>query len=100
MLRPSKPILNNRIFWDVNVDNLDYNAKASFVIERVFERGDVEDIRQVRRYYGDDVVTNALLNAKYLQLPTVYLAAAVTSRPLTDFRCYKSRQSNPEHWRY
>ncbi len=44
-----KPIFNKRIFWDVNFDKMDYDAKANFVIERVFERGDVEDIRQCRR---------------------------------------------------
>jgi hypothetical protein len=47
------PVFNRRIFWDVNFDTLDIDAKASFVIEKVFERGDVEDIRQCRRYYGD-----------------------------------------------
>ena len=96
----NKPIFNKRIFWDVNFDKLDYDGKASFIIERVFERGDVEDIRQCRRYYGDEKVRQALLNAKFLHLPTVYLAAAVIDRPLTDFRCYKPRLSNPEHWRY
>jgi hypothetical protein len=37
-----KPIFNKRIFWDVNFEQIDYDAKANFVIERVFERGDVE----------------------------------------------------------
>lgn len=44
-----KPIFAKRIFWDVNFEQIDYDAKANFVIERVFERGDVEDIRQCRR---------------------------------------------------
>ena len=43
------PVFNKRIFWDTHFGNIDYNAKALFVIERVFERGDVEDIRQCRR---------------------------------------------------
>jgi hypothetical protein len=43
------PVFNRRIFWDVNFDTLDYDNRARFVIERVFERGDVEDIRQCRR---------------------------------------------------
>lgn len=90
-----KPIFNKRIFWDVNFDKIDYNAKANFVIERVFERGDVDDIRQCRRYYGDEKVTNALLNAKYLPVHILHLAAAVIDRPLTDFRCYKLRQLTP-----
>ena len=90
-----KPIFNKRIFWDVLFENIDYDAKANFVIERVFERGDVDDIRNCRRYYGDEKVTTALLNAKFLPEATMYLASAVINRPLKDFRCYTLRQLNP-----
>ncbi|MBK9983030.1 MAG: hypothetical protein IPP15_11505 [Saprospiraceae bacterium] len=90
-----KPVFNKRIFWDVVFENIDYDTKANFVIERVFERGDVEDIRNCRRYYGDEKVTEALLNAKFLPEHTMYLASAVINKPLNDFRCYILRQSNP-----
>ncbi|WP_446698918.1 DUF6922 domain-containing protein [Algoriphagus sp. NF] len=46
-----KQVFDKRIFWDVNFENLDYDKKYKFVIERVFERGDVPDIRNCRRYY-------------------------------------------------
>jgi hypothetical protein len=92
---PEKPNLDKRIFWDVHFEKLDYDTRASFVIERVFERGDVEDIRQCRRYYGDEKVREVLLRAKFLPLPSLYLASAVIDRPLEDFRCYTFRQSNP-----
>ena len=95
-----KPIFNKRIFWDVNFEVLDYDAKANFVIERVFERGDVEDIRQCRKYYGDKKITEVLLNAKYLPERSMYLAAAVIDKPITDFRCYKLRRLNPELYPY
>lgn len=95
-----KPIFHKRIFWDVDFEKLDYDAKANFVIERVFERGDVPDIRNCRRYYGDEKVTSALLNAKFLPEITMYLASAVIDRPLKDFRCYKLRQSNPTLFPY
>jgi hypothetical protein len=49
MDQKGKPIFNKRIFWDVNFEQIDYDNKANFVIERVFERGDVEDIRKCRR---------------------------------------------------
>ena len=95
-----KPIFARRIFWDVNFEQLDYDAKANFVIERVFERGDVEDIRQCRRYYGDEKVTKALLKAKYLPLHTIHFASAVIDKPLEEFRCYIQRQLNPELFPY
>jgi len=96
----AKPIFHRRIFWDVDFDKLDYDAKANFVIERVFERGDVDDIRQCRRYYGDEKVTTALLNAKYLTEQTIYLAAAVIGRELNEFRCYILRQSSQKLYPY
>jgi len=95
-----KPIFNKRIFWDVNFEQIDYNAKANFVIERVFERGDVEDIRQCRRYYGDKKITSALLGAKFLPLHTIYFASAVIDKPINEFRCYTLRQLNPELFPY
>jgi hypothetical protein len=95
-----KPQFHPRIFWDVDFTKLDYDAKAGFVIERVFERGDVADIRECRRYYGDENVTAVLLNAKYLPERRLYLASAVTGKPLNDFRCYILRQSNPGLYPY
>ncbi len=95
-----KPIFNKRIFWDVVFENIDYDAKANFVIERVFERGDVDDIRTCIRYYGDEKVREALLKAKFLPMTTMYLASAVIDRPITDFRCYTLRQLNPTLFPY
>lgn len=99
-MQKDKPVFEKRIFWDVDFEKLDYDRKANFIIERVFERGDVEDIRNCRRYYGDEKVAYALLNAKFLPEMTIYLAAAVIDRPLEDFRCYRLRQLNPELFPY
>lgn len=90
-----KPVFNKRIFWDVEFEHIDYDAKSTFVIERVFERGDVDDIRNCRRYYGDSKVTEVLLNAKFLPETRMYLASAVINKPLKDFRCYTLRQLTP-----
>ena len=79
---------------------MDYEGKASFIIERVFERGDVPDIRACRRYYGDERIRLALTKAKWLSLRTICLASAIFGNELTDYRCYITAQSNPEHWTY
>lgn len=96
----AKPIFQKRIFWDVNFELLDYDVKYSFIIERVFERGDVEDIRQCRRYYGDEKIKFVLTKAKWLPLKSMTLACAILGNELTDYRCYNLAQSNPGLWRY
>lgn len=89
------PTFDRRIFWDVDHERMDMDAKWRFVIERVFERGDVEDIRQCRRYYGDDKVRTALLEAKFLPEHRLSLASAVVDEPLESFRCYMLKRSHP-----
>lgn len=100
MPEKSKPVFHKRIFWDVDFENIDYDSKYKFVIERVFERGDVEDIRNCRRYYGDAKVSEVLLSTKFLPETRMYLASAVINKPVSEFRCYKLRQSNPTLFPY
>ena len=96
----TKPIFDKRIFWDVDSEKMDYDAKAQFIIVRVFERGDIEDIRQCRRYYGNELVKKSLLEAKYIMQGSLHLAAAVIDEPIENFRCYKLQQLNPTLYPY
>jgi len=100
MQKPAKPYDNKRIFWDVDSEKLDFEKKASFIIERVFERGDVEDIRMCRRFYGDEKIALILLNAKWLMPQTVYLASALFNNKPQDYRCFKQIQLSQAHFLY
>jgi hypothetical protein len=100
MTKPDKPFYDKRIFWDVDSDKMDVHSKANFIIERVFERGDVEDIRYCRRFYGDEKIKFALEKAKWLSLSTIYLATALFDNKLTDYKCYTQILSNPLHFQY
>lgn len=84
--------LTERIFWDVDYNKLDPKNDFSFIIERVFDRGDVEDIRECRRYYDHELVTKVLLKAKYISKYRLHLASAVIDKQLNAFRCHTSQQ--------
>lgn len=94
------PVFEKRIFWDVNFETLDYDNKASFLIERVFEPGDVQDILNCRRYYGDEQVKQVLMEAKWLSLETIYLSAAIFNNKLADYRCYNTQQLSQTPFAY
>ncbi len=95
-----KPQFDKRIFWDVNFEKLDIDAKADFVIARVFERGDIEDIRQCRRYYEAQKIEQIILNVKFLPEHRMQLAAVIINHDITELKCYKNRQLNPELYPY
>ncbi len=99
-MHKQKPVFDKRIFWDIPFENLDYDDKVSFIIERVFERGDVEDIRQCRRYYGDEKICKVLTNAKWLSLQTIYLACALFENHLIDYKCYNTAQLTTNYFQY
>ena len=90
-----KPILAKRIFWDTDFNKLDYEKNANSIIERVFDRGDIDDLRQVRRFYGDEKVIEALTSAKYLFDETINFCSGIFDIPKEKFRCYLLKQSNP-----
>ncbi len=94
-MKLTKPLLAKRIFWDTNFENLDYDKNYRSIIERVFDWGDIDDIRQVRRYYGDKKVIEALTTAKYLFDETIHFCAGIFEIPKENFRCYILKQSNP-----
>lgn len=91
-----KPIFEKRLFWDVDFEKLEYDAQPNWIIERVFERGDVEDIRQCRRYYGDDKIREIIVNSKTISNKRVYLFSAILDVPIQKFKCYILQQLTPE----
>ena len=95
-----KPNLQRQIFWDVDFDKIDYQTNFQFVITRAFERGDVDDIRAVRTFYGDEKVINVLKSAKYLFYHTFSLVKNMFQLKETDFRCYTLNRSKGVPWGY
>ncbi len=61
-----KPVFNKPNFGNIEFEKIDYDKNTKFVIQRVFERGDVPDIRECRSYYGIYKTTDTLSNAHYL----------------------------------
>ena len=61
------------LFWDVRKEDIDLDAHAQYVIQRVLEYGLLGDWNLIKSYYG---------------LPT----------PKEQFRCYTWKQLNPQPW--
>lgn len=91
---------NHRLFWDVNLNQIDLKKHDKFIIVRIFERGDVEDIRQCRRFYSAEKIKSALLTTKHFLTTRLHLAAAIIDEPIEKFRCYTTQQSNPQRFPY
>ena len=63
--KPDLTKFRKTLFWDTTFDRIDFTAHSRYVINRVFERGNEEEIQEVIHFYGRDVILgNINLNAK------------------------------------
>ena len=57
---PELSKIRKTLFWDTTFDRIDFTAHSRYVINRVFERGNEEEIQEVIRFYGIDTILENL----------------------------------------
>ena len=60
---PNLSILRKSLFWDTNIHQIDWNKQYKAVINRIFERGNEEEKKEIERFYGNRKV-RAVLNSQ------------------------------------
>ena len=84
----NKPRLTNFGFWDVDLQKLDFDKYAKFVIIRVMERGTTEDMRELVEYYGQDLVIKTITAAPSLMQTAIAAAKYYFKLKDEDFKCF------------
>jgi hypothetical protein len=95
-----KPRFRKEIFWDTDISKLDYKKNADAIIIRVLERGNMDEWNEIKRYYGHEKIKEAALNARTLSKKVLSFVSALYDIPITQFRCYIWKQSNPMLWEF
>lgn len=57
---PKLSILRKSLFWDTDMNRIDWNRQHKAVIRRIFERGNDEERNETIRFYGKIKVETAL----------------------------------------
>ena len=57
---PNLNKLRRVLFWDTKMDSIDWERQYKAVIERIFERGDDDEKKEMIRFYGKDKVDEVL----------------------------------------
>ena len=58
--KPDLTKFRKTLFWDTTFDRIDFTAHSRYVINRVFERGNEEEIQEVIRFYGIETIKNEI----------------------------------------
>ncbi|HEX3934268.1 MAG TPA: hypothetical protein VHW43_06285 [Puia sp.] len=58
--KPDLALLRPALFWDTDLEKIDWRRQKRAVIERVWERGNEEEKAEMKRFYGEQEVKNVL----------------------------------------
>jgi len=58
--KPNLSIFQKALFWDTNIDKVDWQKHKRGVIRRVFERGTEAEIKEIILFYGEKTVVESL----------------------------------------
>ena len=92
--------LQHTLFWDVDLKNFDNIQNKRLIIERVITMGDLDDLKEIIRFYGLETIKKEIVKAGNLDKKSLAWSSIFFDIPKTSFRCYTKRQSNKIHWNY
>ncbi|HTO34969.1 MAG TPA: hypothetical protein VLZ72_01935 [Flavobacterium sp.] len=69
---PNLHTLSKALFWDTDIQHIDWKRQYRAVIQRVFERGNENDKNEIIRFYGTEKVEQALQDSDIRSPYTIY----------------------------
>ena len=84
--------LSQRLFWDVDSKTIDDRVHCRYVIQRVLERGSIEDIKATIAHYTMPVMIAEAQQIRSLDPVTLAFAACLGNVNEDTFRCYSSKR--------
>jgi len=92
--------LPNHLFWDTDLKSLDFKNNARFVIQRVIQKGSINDWRTIKAFYGLEFIKKEIIQIRDLDPLTLNFFSTYFNIDKKDFRCYIMQQSIPKHYNY
>jgi len=96
--KTDKVQFTENLFWDTDISKLDLNEYPAYVIQRVLEYGEMQDWRLINRIYGLPKIVEVCKGLRTLDPVCLSFICAISHTRKEDYRCYRTRQSNPTPW--
>ena len=86
------PAISKRTFWDVDINGIDFKESHESVINRVFDRGTLDEVFEIINFYGYDFVKKTIQSTNdNLSNHAILLARAIFNLNYSDFKCSEKK---------
>jgi len=86
------------LLWEYDLDRFNWQLMRNTVVQRVVERGRMDDFYAVLNLYGLNGVKEAIKQIPDLHPKDVSFVCAVFELKKEDLKCYSKKPSRKTHW--
>jgi len=79
--------LRRSLFWDIPEKVINLQKHKRLIIERVFSRGNIEELRQIMHYYPEDEIRKIVVKIRSLDKKTHNFISRTYRIKPEEFRC-------------
>lgn len=72
--------LRQELFWDANSDRIDLDKNASYIIERVLDFGNDEEVKWLIKRYPKSLIKNTVASSRSIRPKTKKLWTLITDK--------------------
>lgn len=92
-MSPGISTLSPHLFWDVKPGTLDLVKHQRLIVERVVQRGGLEDLALLLRVYKKEEIQAAIRQISWLNEKDMAFVHVYFDIPYTELKCYTKKQS-------
>ena len=90
--------IRESLLWEYDLSRFDWQAMRLIVVQRVVERGRMEDFYALLNMYGIEGVIESIKEIPVMSPKDMSFVCSVFDIKKEELKCYLRRQSHPQHW--
>ena len=90
--------IRNTLFWEYDFDKIDWQQMKGLIVQRVIERGRMDDFYAILNLYGMEGVKEAIKQIPYLNPKDMTFVCYVFEIKKEDLKCFTKKQLKNQHW--
>lgn len=90
--------IRKSLFWEYDFERIDWIRMKNLVVQRVIERGRIDDYYAILNLYGLDGVIEEIKKIPYMNAKDQAFVCSVFQINREDLQCCIKKQSANQHW--
>ena len=79
-----------RLFWDVNKEDVDIKTHRAYIIRRILDYGNIEDVKWVLKIYSQKEIVEVVKKSRGLSRKSAYFWSTYFNIPKEEVACLKT----------